>query len=242
MRALGMCIVALCLAVSPALTKAAGTGANDSPSSNDAKSTASTAQPGNAPAADPKANGAAKAEPSSSELESELQELRDLIVTQSKQIQSQQEKMEMLEEQLNAAAAAKEGLTADPAESASAAAINPVVGAIATGSGSAQGGNPEEPTSLHYKGVTLTPGGFMAAETVWRQKALAADVNTPFGSTPFNGSPNAHMSEFNASGRQSRISMLVEGKLANVKIGGYYETDFLSAGTTSTIRSMSRNG
>ena len=31
------------------------------------------------------------------------------------------------------------------------------------------------------------------------------------------------MSEFQASGRQSRISMLVEGKLDNVKIGGYYE-------------------
>ena len=28
--------------------------------------------------------------------------------------------------------------------------------------------------------------------------------------------------------------MLVEGKLDNVKIGGYYEMDFLSAGTTST--------
>ena len=27
--------------------------------------------------------------------------------------------------------------------------------------------------------------------------------------------------------------MLAEGKLDNVKIGGYYETDFLSAGTTS---------
>jgi hypothetical protein len=41
------------------------------------------------------------------------------------------------------------------------------------------------------------------------------------------------MSDFQASGRQSRISMLVEGKLDNVKIGGYYETDFLSAATTS---------
>ena len=41
------------------------------------------------------------------------------------------------------------------------------------------------------------------------------------------------MSEFNASGRQSRFSLLTEGKLDNVKIGGYYETDFLSAGITS---------
>ena len=73
----------------------------------------------------------------------------------------------------------------------------------------------------------------MAAETVWRNKALAADVNTPLNSAPFNGASNARMSEFQASGRQSRISMLVEGKLPSVKIGGYYEADFLSAGTTS---------
>lgn len=44
----------------------------------------------------------------------------------------------------------------------------------------------------------------------------------------FNG-----RSKFNASGRQSRISMLVEGKLKGAKLTGYYETDFLSAGTTS---------
>ena len=52
----------------------------------------------------------------------------------------------------------------------------------------------------------------MAAETVWRQKALGADINTPsFGGTvPFDGASAAHVSEFNASGRQSRISMLVK--------------------------------
>ena len=26
----------------------------------------------------------------------------------------------------------------------------------------------ESPLAIHYKGVTITPGGFVAAETVWR--------------------------------------------------------------------------
>jgi hypothetical protein len=91
----------------------------------------------------------------------------------------------------------------------------------------------ESPIALHYKGVTITPGGFLAAETVWRQHALGSDVNTPFNSIPFDGSTAAHMSEFFASGRQSRVSMLVEGKLPSMKIGGYVEADFLSAGVTS---------
>ena len=36
----------------------------------------------------------------------------------------------------------------------------------------------EPPTALHIKGVTITPGGFFAAESVWRSRALAADINT----------------------------------------------------------------
>lgn len=38
----------------------------------------------------------------------------------------------------------------------------------------------EPPTVIHFKGVTLTPGGFLAAETVRRSRALASDINTPF--------------------------------------------------------------
>ncbi len=89
------------------------------------------------------------------------------------------------------------------------------------------------PTSIHVKGVTITPGGFLAAETVWRQRALASDINTPFNAVPFPGSSSYNMSEFFGSGRQSRISMLVEGRLKNAKLSGYVEADFLSAGVTS---------
>lgn len=91
----------------------------------------------------------------------------------------------------------------------------------------------ESPLALHFKGITITPGGFLAAETVWRQHALGADINTPFNSIPFSGASQSSMSEFFGSGRQSRISMLAEGKLGSAKIGGYVEADFLSAGVTS---------
>ena len=46
----------------------------------------------------------------------------------------------------------------------------------------------ESPLALHYKGITITPGGFLAAETVWRRAATGSDVNTPFNSIPFPGS------------------------------------------------------
>ena len=91
----------------------------------------------------------------------------------------------------------------------------------------------ESPLALHIKGITLTPGGFLAAETVWRQRGLASDVNTPFNSISLPGSSQSSLSEFFASGRQSRISLLAEGKLKDAKLTGYFETDFLSAGVTS---------
>src|SRR5579862_3565392 len=91
----------------------------------------------------------------------------------------------------------------------------------------------ENPLALHYKGITITPGGFLAAETVWRQHALGSDINTPFNSIPMPGASNDKMSEFFGSGRQSRISLLGEGKLSMAKLTGYVEADFLSAGVTS---------
>jgi hypothetical protein len=91
----------------------------------------------------------------------------------------------------------------------------------------------ESPLALRIKGITLTPGGFLAAETVWRQRGLASDVNTPFNSIPLPGSSQSSLSEFFGSGRQSRISLLAEGKVKDTNLTGYYEQDFLSAGVTS---------
>ncbi len=91
----------------------------------------------------------------------------------------------------------------------------------------------ESPIAIHFKGITITPGGFLAAETVTRTRAMASDVNTPFNSIPFSASGPGHTPEFYGSGRQSRISLLAEGKLANMKLTGYFETDWLSAGVTS---------
>lgn len=91
----------------------------------------------------------------------------------------------------------------------------------------------ESPLSIHYKGITITPGGFLAAETVWRQRAEGADINTALNGIPYFGASQAHMSEFYGSGRQSRVSLLAQGKLDSMTMTGYVETDFLGTGVTS---------
>lgn len=92
----------------------------------------------------------------------------------------------------------------------------------------------ENPEVIHYKGVTLSPAGsFLAAETVWRQRATGSDINTPFSAIPLNNQEQAQLSEFQGTGRQSRVALLAEGKLSNVTLRGYYEADWLGAGITS---------
>ena len=94
----------------------------------------------------------------------------------------------------------------------------------------------ESPLALHYKGITLTPGGFLAAETIWRQRATSSDINTPFNAIPFNGADLSHINENNFTARQSRISLLAEGKVGSAKLSGYYEADWLGTGVTSNNR------
>ena len=239
MRVFAATAMALGLCAIPAMAAGGGTANNN----------ADPAAP-KAPAAEPAAKSASK--PAEAEMETELQQLRDAIAMQAQQIQDQQKKMQQLEEQLKATSAGRDNLSASPAvarvatpaapaaSAANAEMAPPATAAVARSAASISGGSGgrqasvnEGPASWAYKGVTFTPIGYFAAETVWRQRALSADINTPFSSDPMPGSSQYNMSEFNASGRQSRIGMLVQGKLGTAKIGGYYEADFLSAGTTS---------
>jgi hypothetical protein len=91
----------------------------------------------------------------------------------------------------------------------------------------------ESPLSIRYKGIQITPVAFFAFEAVYRQRSLNSDVNTPFNATPYPGAGQAHTSELNFSGRQSRVGGLFEGNTGPFKLSGYVEADFLSAGATS---------
>lgn len=91
----------------------------------------------------------------------------------------------------------------------------------------------ETPNAIPFMGIHLKPGGFLAAETVDRQHGIGGDVNTQFSGIPFSGQTASYLSEFNASARQSRVSLLAEGKLSGATLRGYFEGDFLSAGVTS---------
>ncbi len=89
--------------------------------------------------------------------------------------------------------------------------------------------------ALHLGPVTLTPGGFIAGEGVFRQRADQADIATAFGALPFPNQPIYHMNETRFSARQSRPSLLAQAEIAPGMIASaYFEMDFLGAAQTAS--------
>jgi hypothetical protein len=91
----------------------------------------------------------------------------------------------------------------------------------------------DSPSTIHYKGVTITPIAFFAFENVWRERSVNSDINTPFNTIPMPSANQGHVSELNFSGRQSRLGALFQGDAGSYKLSGYFEGDFLGSGTTS---------
>jgi len=141
-------------------------------------------------------------------------------------------------EAVTTSAEVKSTATALNSTVASLAASNAAVvnSAVGTTSGQKAGAEEKGPTTIRYKGVNITPGGFIEAATINRQRAESADINSQFTGIPFAGNSLSRVSEMNFTARQSRLSLLVESKVGSAKLTGYFESDFLGVGTASNNR------
>ena len=93
--------------------------------------------------------------------------------------------------------------------------------------------NPDEPLSIHFRGVKLTPGVFFDGTAIYRTHNENADAISVFNLIPFSGTANAHLSEFRGTGRETRLSLLAEGKVNAWTFSGYAEYDFEGAAPTA---------
>ena len=91
----------------------------------------------------------------------------------------------------------------------------------------------KEPTSFHYKGLSLTPGGFLEGTMLVRTRNENADIANNYSAIPLHGSSNALLSEFRGTSRNSEFSLSIEGAARSTKLKGYVETDFLGAAPTA---------
>ena len=92
----------------------------------------------------------------------------------------------------------------------------------------------ESPITIRFRGINITPGGYVEGAFVRRSRALGADLPTPFNSLTMPGASQSQLSEFFGSARQSKITTFVEGRVGNIDLSSYVSADFLSAGVTST--------
>lgn len=87
---------------------------------------------------------------------------------------------------------------------------------------------------LAYKGVNITLGGFLAAESIYRSRNQGADIASNWNGIPYRNVPTAHTSEFRYTARQSRVSLLAQGDVnENTHVAGYIEADFLGGAQTA---------
>ncbi len=59
--------------------------------------------------------------------------------------------------------------------------------------------------------ASVTLGGFLAMETLYRSRNEGADIGSTFSGIPFPSTSTAHTSELRFSARQSRLSVLAQG-------------------------------
>ncbi len=87
---------------------------------------------------------------------------------------------------------------------------------------------------LKYKGVTVTPGGFLEAAAIYRSKNIESDLASSFAKIPFENAPLSRVQETRFSGRQSRLSLLAAGNInPDTSAAFYSEFDFLGAAQTA---------
>lgn len=82
--------------------------------------------------------------------------------------------------------------------------------------------------------VTVTLGGFIAAESAYRSRSESADIGSSFSGVPFPNATNGHYSEFRMTARQSRVSLMAQGNVnPDTRLTFYGEFDFLGAAQTA---------
>jgi len=85
----------------------------------------------------------------------------------------------------------------------------------------------KSPLALQIGEVSFTLLGFMDFTSVTRSTRNGGDIGTSFATFPFSNTAAGQLSETRFSAKNSRLGLRIDTNLADTKILGYVETDFL---------------
>jgi hypothetical protein len=166
----------------------------------------------------------------------ELSEMRAQMAAQAAHMAELQARLDAQQAELQQAKAQSSAVAEqiETAQAQNADATAAVLASIPTQVATAVAADKPKTDAFYYKGLKITPGGFLAMETAYRSRAEGADVASNFNAIPFANSKAGHEDEEHFTGRQSRLSFLAEGKVnADTVLSGYGEFDFLGAAQTA---------
>jgi hypothetical protein len=89
-------------------------------------------------------------------------------------------------------------------------------------------------TTMDGGPVTVTLGGFLASEGIYRSRSESADVGSSYNGVPFSSTPQSHLSETRFTARQSRLTVMAQGDVnSDTHLTFWNEMDFLGAAQTA---------
>jgi hypothetical protein len=177
-------------------------------------------------------------------IESEVQQLRQLVQEQAERLRGLQQRLADVEGEIaaskpgsgSALASATDAQPAASAESATASVRPPAVIQPQSGVGqpaATQGEGKErekKPSPLYFEigRAKFTPGGFADLTEFTRSTNVGSGIATSFGAVPFNNTTAGRLSETHPSAQYSRLSLKVDAPVNDsTSLTGYVETDFL---------------
>ena len=199
------------------------------------------------PGADSRPKAASEAPASSSEIE----QLRQMILEQQRQIDELKRTMaDQKSKDSTGSAKLDASVALAPSRGigqiASTAPILPPLPAVTTlGTPlpvpQAAAAEPPSPLQIKIGEATITPVGFMDLTNTYRSTNAGSSLQTNFGSIPYNSGVTGRLSEDKLSAANSRIGFRVDAKVKGANILGYYEGDFVGgvAGNNTQVSSNS---
>ena len=182
-------------------------------------------------------------------VESELQQLRDRVQTQSEELQELRVRLAALERKAGGADSAPASVAVESssnvANATSAAAHPSVVSQSHAVAGASAEDQAEKPSPLSVKigSAKFTPGGFLDMAMFFRSANLGSGIATSFGSVPFNNQlPQTALTETRFSAQYSRLSLKVDADLTkSTTMTGYVEADFLGFQPANALQTTNGN-
>jgi hypothetical protein len=182
----------------------------------------------------------------------QLQQMQDQLNAQQQSINQLQQQLQQSNQQLMAAQgmvkkADQDAASAQQASSAAQQAANSLNSSVADLKSSTAAMSQSitsiqkdvkellNPLAIRYKGVTITPGGFIDGGTVWRNHNTNSSLSTNMGQMPLGGEPNTKFTELHMDARNTRLQLKFEAKPNdNVKLTSFVMGDFYGTADPAT--------